>query len=229
MKNQNYAEERFREMRHRMVQYQIKQRGVNEERVLNAFLKIPRHLFIPEQYWELAYQDTPLPIGYGQTISQPYIVALMTKLLELSVSEKVLEIGTGSGYQAAILSCLCKQVITIERISQLAEKARKVFQALKIRNVSLHQGDGSEGWLPESPYDAIVVTAGAPQVPQTLKHQLGNGGRLILPVGSRWRQELQLWKRNDQEFTVESIIPVVFVPLIGEQGWEEKPPGNELD
>ena len=229
MKNLNFAEERFRAMRHRMVQDQIKRRGIVDERVLDAFTAIPRHQFVPVNYWEQAYQDAPLPIGFGQTISQPYIVALMTELLQLIGDEKVLEIGTGSGYQAAILAQLCSQVVTIERVPQLAEKAKTVLLSLSINNVNVHTADGSEGWLVDAPYDAIIVTAGAPQVPGSLKDQLGEGGRLVLPVGSHWHQELQFWKKGGQDLSYQTIIPVVFVPLIGKQGWDEKSPRNDLD
>ncbi|NMB61937.1 MAG: protein-L-isoaspartate(D-aspartate) O-methyltransferase [Chloroflexi bacterium] len=229
MKDSDYAEERFREMRFRMMRDQIKRRGVVDERVLEAFTVIPRHCFVPDKFREQAYQDAPLPIGYEQTISQPFIVALMTELLHLERSESVLEVGTGSGYQAAILACLCAKVITLERIPQLVENAETTLRALGIENVSVHHADGSVGWSADAPYDAILVTAGTPQVPDALKNQLSEGGRMILPVGSYWYQELQLWKKAKGVFTYETIIPVVFVPLIGDQGWEEKPPRNTLD
>lgn len=225
MRNSDYTEERFREMRLGMVRDQIKRRGVVDEGVLEAFTVIPRHRFVPDQYREQAYQDAPLPIGYGQTISQPFIVALMTESLHLGENETVLEVGTGSGYQAAILSRLCTRVVTIERISQLVENAKTTLQELEIKNVSVYHADGSVGWLAEAPYAAIMITAAAPQVPHALKKQLSEGGRMILPVGRVRYQELQLWKKEQGSFTYETIIPVVFVPLIGDQGWEEDPRG----
>ncbi|HAF62906.1 MAG TPA: protein-L-isoaspartate O-methyltransferase [Anaerolineaceae bacterium] len=219
------TEERFsfQHARTRMVEDQIRRRGVTDSAVLDAFLRIPRHCFVSEQYQPEAYQDHPLPIGYGQTISQPYIVALMTEQVNLQSSDHVLEIGTGSGYQAAILSCLCERVDTIERVTPLANQAERIFKELKITNVHVHVGDGTLGYPPAAPYDAILVTAGAPQVPLPLKEQLKNKGRLILPVGDRWTQVLQIWVREKGDFINESIIPVVFVPLLGKCGWEEKP------
>ncbi len=213
----------FQLERTRMVNDQIRRRGIVNRAVLNAFMQIPRHRFVAQQYHVEAYQDHPLPIGYGQTISQPYIVALMTELVNLQGSEHVLEIGTGSGYQAAILACLCQQVDTVERVPQLARQAQRIFLDLEIMNIRVHIGDGTLGFPPAAPYDAIIVTAGAPQVPAPLKQQLKENGRLILPVGDRWTQELQLWINSEGDFRKESIIPVVFVPLLGECGWEEKP------
>lgn len=212
--------------RERMVTEQIIRRGVRSASVLNAFREIPRHLFIPEKYVDEAYHDHPLPIGYGQTISQPYIVALMTDSLKLTGEEKILEVGTGSGYQAAILSCLATEVHTVERIPELAKKAENILRQLDIRNVRVHVADGTEGWKDASPFDAIVVTAAAPEVPQPLLDQLAADGRLIIPKGSRWHQELQLWIKTKEGVQTESIIPVVFVPLIGKWGWDEKPPRN---
>lgn len=213
----------FQFERTRMVNDQIRQRGIANRAVLDAFLQIPRHCFVPQQYQTEAYSDHPLPLDYGQTISQPYIVALMTELADLQGGEQVLEIGTGSGYQAAILSCLCRQVDTVERVPQLARQAQQVLEELSIMNVHVHIGDGTLGYPPAAPYDVILVTAGAPQVPTPLKQQLKQKGRLILPVGDRWVQELQMWTLKAGDFSKASIIPVVFVPLLGEYGWEEKP------
>ena len=219
------VEERFpfQLERTHMVNDQIRRRGITDRTVLDAFMKIPRHLFVPQQYRAEAYQDHPIPIGYRQTISQPYIVALMTKLVNLQSSDHVLEIGTGSGYQTAILACLCQQVDTIERVPQLAQQAQQIISELGFTNIDVHVGDGTLGFSPAAPYDAIIVTAGAPQMPEPLKQQLKENGRLILPIGDRWMQELQLWVNEKGDFTKESIIPVVFVPLLGKYGWEEKP------
>lgn len=217
----------FQSERTRMVNDQIRQRGIANRAVLDAFLKIPRHRFVAQQYQAEAYLDHPLPLGHGQTISQPYIVALMTDLADLQGSEQVLEIGTGSGYQAAILSCLCRRVDTIERVPQLAQKAQQVLEELDIMNVHVHTGDGTLGYPPAAPYDAILVTAGAPQVPLPLKHQLKENGKLILPVGDRWVQELQVWTFKADDFSRASIIPVVFVPLLGEYGWKKKPQSRD--
>jgi protein-L-isoaspartate(D-aspartate) O-methyltransferase len=174
---------------------------------------------VPEPYLNEAYQDHPLPVGEGQTISQPYIVALMTSRLELSGEEKVLEIGTGSGYQAAILAWLAKEVHTVERIPQLAKGAEETLKSLGINNVSVHTGDGSLGWPEYAPYDRIIVTAAAPAVPTELTGQLRIGGRLIIPVGVRWSQMLEEWERTEHGLEKRDILPVVFVPLLGEKGW----------
>ncbi len=211
----------FRRAREEMVENQIKTRGVTDERVLEALRKVPRHEFIQENHQSEAYADHPLPIGSGQTISQPYIVALMTEQLELKDDEKVLEIGTGSGYQAAILAELAREVHSVERVSELAEKARENLRRLGIKNVSVHIGDGTLGWLEEAPYDAIIITAGTPAMPEGLADQLSDGGRLVAPVGSRWRQMLELWIKREGEIEKIEVLPVVFVPLIGEKGWDE--------
>ena len=204
-----------------MVKNQIISRGVHSPLVLQALRDIPRHCFVPPDYQHLAYNDGPLPIGHGQTISQPYIVALMTELLELRGDEKVLEIGTGSGYQAAILSQLARQVYTIERHEKLARLAEKIIHQLNIDNVHVQIGDGSLGLPENAPYDAILVTAAAPKVPQSLMSQLSERGRLVIPVGGHGNQYLERWQRAGDKFRQELIIPVAFVPLIGKQGWEE--------
>jgi protein-L-isoaspartate(D-aspartate) O-methyltransferase len=215
-------ESRYLNDRQRMVDEQIAARGLNEARLLDAMRSVPRHCFVPTEYRHLAYADGPLPIGSGQTISQPYIVALMTQLLCLTGEEKVLEIGTGSGYQAAILAHLVKQVYTIERHTDLAKRAANTLKDLNIENVSVHVGDGSLGLPDYAPYQAIVVTAAAPRLPQPLQDQLDDGGRIVIPVGGQLGQYLECWRRQGSEFTQDVLVPVAFVPLRGMQGWEEK-------
>ncbi len=203
----------------RMVDEQIAGRGLTDARLLQVLRAVPRHCFVPDEYRYLAYSDGPLPIGKGQTISQPYIVALMTLLLQLQGAENVLEVGTGSGYQAAVLAGLARQVHTIERHAGLAEQAASTLKSLSIQNVDVHVGDGSLG-LPEfSPYQAILVTAAAPETPRPLLEQLDDGGRLVLPVGGRNNQYLERWYRRGSIFEQESLIPVAFVPLRGQYGW----------
>lgn len=215
-------EDRFAIERERMVAHQIKLRGVRDPRVLEAMRTIPRHRFVDPEYQEYAYEDGPLPIGSGQTISQPYIVALMTDLLKLTGSEKVLEVGTGSGYQAAVLGQLACEVHTIERHAGLARFAARLLEDLKLENVHVHVGDGSLG-LPEyAPFDRIIVTAAAPRVPQALKDQLADGGCMVIPVGRRGEQWLERWVRQGDTLDFDAVLPVAFVPLIGEQGWEDK-------
>ena len=211
----------FASERDYMVETQIVGRGVRDKRLLDALRSVPRHCFVSPEYSYLAYADGPLPIGNGQTISQPYIVALMTELLELRGHEKVLEIGTGSGYQAAVLSLLCREVHTIERHPNLARYAARLLEELGYDNVQVHVGDGSLGLAEFSPYEAIIVTAAAPQVPSSFFNQLIQGGRLVIPVGGRGNQYLELWTRQEQGYHSENILPVAFVPLIGEQGWKE--------
>jgi protein-L-isoaspartate(D-aspartate) O-methyltransferase len=205
--------------RHRMVEEQLRPRGINDLRVLAVFESTPRHLFVPEESRPWAYADAPQPIGFGQTISQPYIVALMTQLLDLTGSERVLEVGTGSGYQAAILAQLAAEVQTVELISELAERAARTLAELGLNNVHVHSGDGSEGWRPSAPYDAILVAAAAPQVPPPLLEQLAAHGRMILPVGGRGYQGLELWRREPGTFEHDTILPVAFVLLRGKHGW----------
>jgi len=206
-----------------MVSEQIIARGINATRVIDAMLKIPRHLFVQEAMAAQAYSDTPLPIGEKQTISQPYMVALMTELLELTGSEKVLEIGTGSGYQSAILATLAHRVCTAERIRPLAMRARKCLDSLGLFNVMLRINDyeGSPiGWEEEAPFDAILVTAGSPDVPQVLVDQLAVGGRLVIPVGSESEQLLlKMVKQDDGSFVTNSTAGCRFVPLLGRHGW----------
>ncbi|MBP1747836.1 MAG: pcm [Deltaproteobacteria bacterium] len=205
-----------------MVETQIIRRGIKDRHVINAMLKVPRHLFVDEALWPEAYDDHPLPIGEKQTISQPYIVALMSELLKLSGKEKVLEIGTGSGYQCAVLAELADQVFTIERIPSIAKRARKIFDQLKYSNVIIHIGDGTLGWKEHSPYDGIIVTAAAPRPPQALLEQLAIGGRLVIPIGDEFTQDLVVFTREEKNnYTEENYGSCRFVKLIGEQGWRE--------
>ena len=205
--------------RRRMVQEQIAARGVRDQRLLQAMQEVPRHLFVDEALRSQAYNDHPLSIGEGQTISQPYMVALMTDALGLTGQEKVLEIGTGSGYQTAILAKLCDWVYSVERILALSRQAQRVLEQVGVFNVNLIVGDGSKGHPAEAPYDGIMVTAGAPQVPQPLLAQLREGGRLVVPVGDRSLQTLMRITRRDGEFISEDLGGCRFVNLIGEHGW----------
>jgi len=211
----------FKEKRKRMVKEQLIRRGIHDERVLNAMRKVPRHLFVSQDLVDEAYNDYPLPIGYGQTISQPYMVALMTEALELKEDDKVLEIGTGSGYQTAILAELCKEVYTIERILPLLERAKEILKKLGYTNIHFKAGDGTLGWPENKPYDAIIVTAGAPKIPQPLLDQLAEGGRLVIPVGDRFSQELIKVTKVEGEFIRENLGGCRFVDLIGIHGWKE--------
>jgi len=229
MEMRDIREAGFEKARARMVELQILQRGITSQLVLDAFRKVPRHLFVPEENQDEAYGDYPIPIGFGQTISQPYIVALMTEKAQLKADDHVLEIGTGSGYQAAILSCLCRKIDTVERIPALGKRAQEVLSELGVDNVTVHIADGTGGWTEAAPYDAILVTAGSPSVPPPLQMQLRNGGRLVIPVGSSWHQELQLWIKTEADFEMETIIPVAFVPLLGRWGWEGERYRNEMD
>ena len=209
-------------LRDRMVSEQIVGRGIRDERLLEALRSVPRHWFVPEEYANIAYSDGPLPIGTGQTISQPYIVALMTELLELEGDENVLEVGTGSGYQAVLLGKLARQVHTIERHATLAERAEQILRRLGLTNVLVHLGDGSQGLPRYAPFQAIIVTAAAPYVPQPLCDQLDEGGRLVIPEGGAGGQMLNRWRKQQGEFHVEHVTPVAFVPLRGQHGWKEE-------
>ncbi len=211
----------YTDERQRMVEEQLIYRNIRDERVLEAMRSVPRHAFVPLEYRHMAYSDGPLPIGSGQTISQPYIVALMTQLLRLKGDENVLEVGTGSGYQAAVLGKLAKQVYTIERYTELADQAAAVLQKLGLNNVRVHIGDGSLGLPEHAPFQAILVTAAAPKVPQSLLEQLDEGGRLVVPVGGRMNQFLELWERRGAKFVQDVLVPVAFVPLRGRHGWKE--------
>ncbi|MCJ7693789.1 MAG: protein-L-isoaspartate(D-aspartate) O-methyltransferase [Anaerolineaceae bacterium] len=213
--------DRFARERSEMVSLQIQHRGVKDPRVLDAMGKVPRHEFVPDNAASWAYADSPLSIGNGQTISQPYIVALMSELLRLEGDEKVLEIGTGSGYQTAILCELAGFVYSLERIPRLVDLASKQLGSLGYENYMVQSGDGTLGWQEEAPFDAILVTAAAPQVPQNLLDQLALHGSLVIPVGDRFSQVLQVWLRHAHGLDVQENIRVVFVPLIGKQGWDE--------
>jgi protein-L-isoaspartate(D-aspartate) O-methyltransferase len=214
--------EAYSRERKRMVDQQMVGRGIRDERVLEAMLAIPRHEFVPQDQARRAYIDAPLPIGNHQTISQPYIVALMTEFLNLKGHETVLEIGTGSGYQAAILGHLAKKVYSIERIPELAERSRTLLYSLGLENIEVVVGDGSCGLPEHAPYQAIIVTAAAPEVPKPLKDQLSDGGRLVAPVGGRMGQALELWRREGKRLVCEKLTPVAFVPLIGEHAWSDE-------
>jgi len=211
----------YEKERVRMVDEQIALRGVQDPRVLAAMRKVPRHEFMPEALRDRAYGDHAMPIGEGQTISQPYIVAVMTEMLELKGTERVLEIGTGSGYQAAVLAELAEKVFTVERVKSLADKARATLDRLGYRNVALKVFDGTYGWKDMGPYDAIIVTAASPDVPQPLVEQLKEGGRLVIPVGERYSQMLVKIVKTASGITRRTDIPCVFVPLIGNHGWKE--------
>jgi len=204
-----------------MIESQLKPRGIKDKRLLEAMEKVPRQMFVPDNLKDYAYDDSALPIGDGQTISQPYMVAIMTELLELKGAEKVLEVGTGSGYQAAILSLLCKKVVSVERIKSLADKAGKLIAELGYNNVEIVVGDGTEGYKQGSPYDGIIVTAACPDIPEPLAKQLKEGGRLVLPVGERFSQILTVVHKIEGKIEIERSIACVFVPLIGKYGFTE--------
>ncbi len=214
------TEDSYAALRERMVDQQIKARGVVDSRVLAAMRKVPRHLFIPPHLWDQAYHDYPLPIGQDQTISQPYIVALMTELLEIREMDRVLEIGTGSGYQAAILAELAAAVLSIDRVGGLAEQARQALDSMGYTNVRIRVGDGTLGWPEEMPFDAIIVTAGAPKVPRPLTEQLAPGGRLVIPVGDMWSQTLTCVRKTREGLKFEYHGGCRFVRLIGKYGWD---------
>jgi protein-L-isoaspartate(D-aspartate) O-methyltransferase len=204
-----------------MVEEQLIPRAIHDPKTLDAMRKVPRHLFVEDAMKDQAYGDFPLPIGRGQTISQPYIVALMTQALGLKGHESVLEIGTGSGYQAAILSQICAKVYTVERIDSLLVQARKVFDSLHYLNILTKLDDGTHGWPEYAPYDAIIVTAGGPKVPEPLLAQLTDPGTLIIPVGDRGVQDLRRVTKKDGKITEKTIEFVRFVSLIGDHGWDK--------
>jgi len=199
-----------------MIQQQLMTRGINDNRVLGTMAKVPREEFIPPDSRAASYEDGPLPIGYGQTISQPYIVAFMTEQLRLKPSDRVLEIGTGSGYQAAILAGLVAEVYTIEIIEPLAKNAEATLDRLGYKNVHVKVGDGYKGWPEHAPFDAIIVTAAPDHVPQPLADQLKEGGRMIIPVGQRFAQELYLLEKKNARLQQSAVLPVRFVPMAGE-------------
>ena len=206
--------------RERMVATQIAARGVGDEKVLAAMRRVPRHLFVPAEVRGSAYSDYPLPIGHGQTISQPYIVAMMTSLLQIQPDDRLLEIGSGSGYQAAVLGILAREVISIERIPEVAQLAKKNLDDAGITNVTVVIGDGTLGFPGGAPYDGVLITAATPSIPSPLVEQLAEGGRIVAPVGSRDLQELVRLTRKGHDLIRESFGGVVFVPLLGEHGWK---------
>lgn len=209
---------------HQRLIKKLREKGITDERVLAAFGKVPRHLFVDGSMYAQAYDDNALPIGYGQTISQPSIVALMTELLTLEKDEKILEIGTGSGFQTALLAQFSRRVYTIERHHDLGEASRKRLREMGYANVVFKIGDGSLGWPQHSPFDKIIVTAGAPVLPRTLVDQLVTGGRMVIPTGDQQHQELTVYEKTENGIERYCAAQVVFVPLIGQQGWHVTPP-----
>lgn len=212
----------FQRLRDLMVDSQIILRGITDKRVIDAMRKVPRHLFLDESLWYKAYDDMALPSGEGQTVSQPYMVAVMTELLELNGNEKVLEIGTGSGYQAAILAEISKEVYTVERFRILSDNANKILSTLGYNNINFLGGDGTLGWPKAAPFDRILVTAGAPQLPEPLVSQLSEGGIIVAPVGDRFSQQLVKGIKTEGKLNKEYHTPCIFVPLVGEYGWKEE-------
>ncbi len=215
------SEKNLENERKLMVQEQLIGRLISDKAVLEAFLKVPRHKFVPPGFIRDSYGDYPLGIGHGQTISQPYMVALMTQCLKLQKSDNVLEIGTGSGYQTAILAELARQVYTIERLDSLSRQAQVMLEQLGYNNIKLKSGDGTLGWEEFAPYDAIVVTCGAPSIPLPLKEQLRENGRLAIPIGETFSQVLTLVTKHKGGFSEEQVCACVFVPLVGKYGWSE--------
>jgi protein-L-isoaspartate(D-aspartate) O-methyltransferase len=212
----------FEAERHAMIEYQIRRRGIRDERVLEAMFAVPRHEFVPALYLGAAYEDRPLPIGETETISQPYIVAAMSAAAKVKPGDQALEIGTGTGYQAAILAYLGAQVYTVERNFLLAESARERLRRLGYRNVDVIFGDGTEGYAAAAPYQIIVVTAAAPHVPAPLLDQLDDGGRMVIPVGDLLHQDLELLFKHGREVSKHFLDPCQFVPLIGKHAWPER-------
>ncbi len=215
---QQREDKKMTQRREEMVEKQIKARGIDSEKVISAMLEVKRHLFVPKNYREYAYADRPLPIGEGQTISQPYIVAFMTEALNLDKEDKVLEVGTGSGYQAAVLAKIVDQVYSIEINHTLGERSEQLLSRLGYDNVKVKIGDGYKGWDKYAPFDAIIVTCSPSHVPKPLKQQLAEGGKMVIPVGKSYNQELVLLTKKNNELKQESIIPVRFVPMIKGDG-----------
>ena|SRR5689334_22451566 len=213
------GDDRYDSLRRRMVEEQLSRQGIRDERVLEALRRVPRHLFVPEEMADQAYEDHPVAIGQGQTISQPYMVACMSQALELRGGEKVLEIGSGSGYQTAVLKALNADVYTIERLPELSDRARGNVERAGFGGVHYRVGDGSRGWTEEAPFDRVIVTAGAPTMPVSLVEQLREGGSMVIPVGGEEGQELLLVRRGDGRVTRERICSCLFVKLVGEEGW----------
>ena len=213
---QSSEEKYFTNLREKMVKEQIEARGIKDKKVLEAMRKVPRHKFVPEKYRHYAYEDRPLPIGLGQTISQPYIVALMTELLELDENDKVLEVGTGSGYQAAVLAEIVEKVYSVEILEKLGKEAKKRLKNLGYTNVEIKIADGYYGWKENAPYDAIIVTCAAEHVPPPLIKQLKEGGKMCIPVGGIFFQNLMLIEKKEGKVISKNILPVRFVPMLGE-------------
>ena len=207
--------------RRKMVEEQLVERGINDLRLLEVVSRVPRHLFVQESLQHRAYGDTPLPIGENQTISQPYIVGAMTEALDLKGEERVLEIGTGSGYQTAIIAELCSQVFTIERLNNLSRKAQNVLESLNYMNIVFKMFDGTYGWPDQAPFDAILITASAPEIPGSLVKQLGDGGRLVAPIGEADKQKLVVLTKNGDRVSRRDLGDCKFVPLIGKYGWPQ--------
>lgn len=205
--------------REKMVNEQIIKRGIRDERVIAAMRKVERHQFVDSALRPRAYNDTPLPIGGGQTISQPYMVALMTECLHMESDSRILEIGTGSGYQAAVLSLLCQSVFSIERDPALAKRARQILDSVGCDNIAIRVADGTLGWAEYAPYDGIIVTAGAPMVPEKLLAQLKNGARMVIPIGDIKSQRLFIYQRHGDKFETSELCSCAFVPLVGKEGW----------
>jgi protein-L-isoaspartate(D-aspartate) O-methyltransferase len=217
----NAASADLLKQRLRMVQQQIRERGIRDPAVLAAMEQVPREEFVASRYREYAYDDGPLPILEGQTISQPYVVGLMCQSLELGPEDRVLEIGTGSGYAAAVLSLIAGEVHTVERLPSLVQYAQETLARLGYDNVHVHLGDGTLGWPAAAPYNGIIVAAGGPDVPETLKQQLAPGGRLVIPIGSNPRSQrlVRIWRQGEDKFSRDTLGYVRFVPLIGQEGW----------
>ena len=216
---------RFDDQRKKMVDNQLKARGITDEKVINAFLKVPREVFVSDVWKDFSYNDSPLSIGYKQTISQPYIVAFMMSLLELKETDRVLEIGTGCGYQTALLAEIASEVYTIDRIEELVVSAKQTLKGLEYKNVYFKIGDGCLGWINAMPFtkdfDKIIISAGSPNVPEVLVSQLKNGGKIVMPQGSITQQDIMVYEKKDDELVSENHGKCVFVPLIGEGAWNE--------
>jgi protein-L-isoaspartate(D-aspartate) O-methyltransferase len=214
--------DRFVGQRRALIE-RLQEKGIRDLEILRAFDLVPRHEFVPHATSHRAYEDAPVPIGYGQTASQPSLQALYIQLLQLRSSDRVLEIGTGSGFQTAVLSQLVDRVYSVERLRELSIRARDVLDRLRISNVALMVGDGTIGWSRYAPYDAILVTAGGPEIPEPLMEQLAVGGRMLIPVGGRDAQRLVLVRRAEEGFHYEEVVDCTFVPLVGRFGWDESP------
>jgi protein-L-isoaspartate(D-aspartate) O-methyltransferase len=217
--------DRFQGQRRALIE-RLQQRGIRDLEVLRAFDQVPRHEFVPEAVWHRAYEDAPIPIGFGQTASQPSLQALYMQLLGLQRRDKVLEVGTGSGFQTALLAQLVDRVYSVERLRALSVRAREALDRLRISNVALHVGDGTIGWSRYAPYDAILVAAGSPEIPEPLLAQLAVGGRMLIPVGDREMQKLILVRRTPEGLEREEVLDCTFVPLLGRFGWEEPTGGD---